>query len=93
MSLSKPVLKRKQLDMKAKIKIIQEYDDAVFKKGKVNKTQFALKHGLAKASLQTINFSNKSRQCMNTAETDGKAIEGRKRVKISPYEELNNWAR
>ena len=27
---------------------------------------------------------------MNTAETDGKAIEGRKRVKISPYEELNN---
>ena len=54
MSLSKPVLKRKQLDMKAKIKIIQEYDDAVFKKGKVNKTQFALKHGLAKSSLQTI---------------------------------------
>ena len=30
---------------------------------------------------------------MNTAETDGKAIEGRKRLKISPYEELNNWAR
>ena len=31
---------------------------------------------------------------MNTAETDGKAIEGRKRVKISPYEyeELNNRA-
>ena len=76
MSLSKPVLKRKQLEIKAKIKIMHEYDDAVFKKGKVNKTQFALKHGLAKSSLQTINFSNKSRQCMNTAETDGKAIEG-----------------
>ena len=44
MSLSIPVLKRKQLDMKAKINLIQEYDDAVFKKGKVNKTQFALKH-------------------------------------------------
>jgi len=50
MSLSK----RKQLDMKAKIKIIQDYGDAVFKNGKVNKTQFALKHGLAKSSLQTI---------------------------------------
>ena len=24
---------------------------------------------------------------MNTSETDGKSIEGRKRVKISPYEE------
>ena len=55
--------------------IIQEYDDAVFKKGKVNKTQFALKHGLA---VKLANyFSNKSPQCMNTAETDGKAIEGR----------------
>jgi len=54
MSLSKPVLKRKQLDMKAKIKITQEYDKSVFKEGKVNKTQFALKHGLAKSSLQTI---------------------------------------
>jgi len=30
---------------------------------------------------------------MNTEKTDGKAIEGRITVKISPYEELNNWAR
>ena len=63
MSLSKPVLKRKQLDMKAKIKITQEYDDAVFKKGKVNKTQFALKHGLAKSRLQTI-LTSKSQKLM-----------------------------
>ena len=62
-------MKRKQLDMKAKIKIIQQYDEAVLKEGKVNQTQFALKHGLAKSSLQTISAS-KSRQCMNTAETD-----------------------
>ena len=37
--------------MKAKIKIINDYDEAVLKEGKVNKTQFALKHGLAKSSL------------------------------------------
>ena len=48
MNLYKPVLKRKQLDMKAKIKFIQEYDEAVLKMGKINNTQFALKHGLAK---------------------------------------------
>ena len=60
MSLSKPVLKQKKLDMKAKIKIIQEYDDAALKKGKINKTQFALKHGLAKSRLQTI-LTSKSR--------------------------------
>ena len=35
-----------------------------------------MKHGLEKSSLQTI-LASKSRQCMYTAETDGKAIEGR----------------
>ena len=48
--------------MKAKIKIIEEYDEAVAK-GKVNKTQFELKHVLAKSSLQTI-LASKSRQSM-----------------------------
>ena len=76
MSLSKPGLKRKQFYMKAKIKIIQVVRQSSVKKGKINKTQFALKHGLAKSSLQTISAS-KSQQCMNTAETYGNAIEGR----------------
>ena len=49
--------------MKAKIKIIQGYDEAVLKEGKINKTQFALTHGLAKSSLQTI-LASISRQCM-----------------------------
>ena len=63
MSLSKSILKRKQLDMKAKIKIIQGYDEAVLKEGKVNMTQFALTHGLARSSLQTI-LASISLQCM-----------------------------
>ena len=46
MSFSKPNLKRKQLDMKSMIKIIQEYDEQIAKEGKVNKPQFAVKHGL-----------------------------------------------
>ena len=37
MSLSKPTLKRKQLDMKSMIKNIQEYDEQVGKEGKGNK--------------------------------------------------------
>ena len=37
MSLSNTTLKRKQLDMKSTIKIIQEYDEQVAKEGKVNK--------------------------------------------------------
>ena len=37
MSLSKSTLKKKQLDMKSKTKIIQEYDKQVEKEGKVNK--------------------------------------------------------
>ena len=39
MSLSKPTLKRKQLDMKSKL--IQKYDEQVAKEGKINKAQFA----------------------------------------------------
>ena len=49
MSFSKPNLKRKQLDMKSTIKIIQEYDEKIAKEGKVNKAQFASKHSLTKA--------------------------------------------
>ena len=79
--LSKPDLKRKQLAVKAKI--IQGYDETVLKEGKLNKTQFALKHGLAKSNLQTI-LTSKSRQFINTVETDGKVIEGRKKSEDQP---------
>ena len=50
MSISKQTLKRKQHDMKSMIKIIQEYDEQVAKEGKVNKAQFASKHGLTKSN-------------------------------------------
>ena len=43
-------MKRKQLDMISKNKIIQDYDEKVAKEGKVNNAQFASKHGLAKSS-------------------------------------------
>ena len=46
--------KRKVFDFKQKQKIIQEYDKLVKLQGKVNKTKFAEKHGLAKSSLSTI---------------------------------------
>ena len=49
MSLSKQTLKRKQLDRKYMIKIIQEYDEQVAKEGKIPKAQFASKHGLTKS--------------------------------------------
>ena len=48
--------------------------------GKVNKTKFAEKHGLAKSSLFTI-LDSKNRQVMDLAEMEGKTIEGRKRLK------------
>ena len=54
MSFSKPNLKRKQLDMKSTIKIIQEYDEQVAKEGKVNKAQFASKHSLTKTIKKII---------------------------------------
>ena len=57
--------------------------------GKVNKAKFAKSHGLRKSSLGTI-LASKNRQVMDQADTEGKAIEGRKRLKISPYDELNN---
>jgi len=40
---------KKACDMKSTIKIIQEYDKQVAKEGKVNKAQFASKHGLTKS--------------------------------------------
>ena len=69
--------KRKVLDLKQKQKIIQEYDELVKRQGKVNKTKFAEKYGLF-----TILYS-KNRQVMEVAELEGKAIEGRKRLKTS----------
>jgi len=41
MSLSKPTVKRKPLDITSMIKIIQEYDEQIAKEGKVNRAQFA----------------------------------------------------
>ena len=74
--------KRKVLDFKQKQKIIQEYDELVKRQGNVNKTKFAEKYGLAKSSLSTI-LDSKNRQVMEVAELEGKAIEGRKRLKTS----------
>ena len=53
--------KRKVLDFKQKQKIVQEFDELVKTQGKVNKTKFAEKYGLAKYSLATI-LDSKSRQ-------------------------------
>ena len=81
MSLSlKPTLKRKSIDMKEKIKIIKEYDAKMAKEGKVNKVQFAAKLGIPRSSLATI-VGEKTRQSMETADNEGKAIMGRKRMK------------
>ena len=74
---SKSSSKRIVLDFKQKQKIIQEYDELVKRQGKVNKTKFAEKYGLS-----TILYS-KNRQVMEVAELEGKAIEGRKRLKTS----------
>ena len=70
--------KRKVLDFKQRI--IQEFDELVKTQGKVIKTKFAEKHGLAKSSLFTI-LDSKNRQVMDLAEMEGKIIEGRKRLK------------
>ena len=59
--------KRKVLDFKQKQKIIQEYDELVKLQGKVNKTKFAEKHGLAKSSLSTI-LDSKKGQVMEVAD-------------------------
>ena len=48
--------------------------------GKVNKTKFAEKHGLAKSSLFTI-LDNKNRQVRDLADIEGKIIEGKKKLK------------
>ena len=75
--------KRKVLDFKSRNKKkIQEYDELVKRQGKVNKTKFDEKYGLAKSSLSTI-LDSKNRQVMEVAELEGKAIEGRKRLKTS----------
>ena len=46
--------KRKILDMKDKIRIIEAFDEKVKKEGKVNKAQFAAPYGLTKSSFGTI---------------------------------------
>ena len=69
--------KRIVLDFKQKQKIIQEYDELVKRQGKVNKTKFAEKYGLS------TSLDSKNRQVMEVAELEGKAIEGRKRLKTS----------
>ena len=74
---SKSSSKRIVLDFKQKQKIIQECDELVKRQGKVNKTKFAEKYGLS-----TI-LDSKNRQVMEVAELEGKAIEGRKRLKTS----------
>ena len=69
---SKSSSKRIVLDFKQKKIIIQEYDELVKRQGKVNKTKFAV-----------YNSRSKNRQVMEVAELEGKAIEGRKRLKTS----------
>ena len=51
--------------MKAKIKIVNEYDKRAAK-GKVNKTKFAEEFGLAKSSLST-KLDSKARQLISEA--------------------------
>ena len=54
MSLSKPMLKRKNLDITQKKTIIYEYDRLISAGVKVNKDKFAQNHRLARSSLQTL---------------------------------------
>ena len=48
--------KRKVLDFKQKQKIILEFDELVKTQGKVNKTKFAEKYGMAKSNLDLVNI-------------------------------------
>jgi len=75
--------------MKEEIKLIQEYDALLAKEGKVSKTNFAVKTGIAKSSLCTI-LNRKKRQSIETADFYEKAIEGRKGLNTTPFEELNS---
>lgn len=89
MSLSKPMLKRKNLDITQKKKIVYEYDRLISTGVKVNKAQFAQNHRLARSSLQTL-LEPKNRELLTKAEVEGKDVEGRKRLRTSPYEYLND---
>ena len=71
------------------MKIIKAYDAKMAKEGKMNKAQFAANLGIARSSLSTI-LGDKTRQSMETADNEGKAIHRRKRIKTSPYDEIYN---
>ena len=45
--------------------------------------------GIVRSSLSTI-LGDKTRQSMETADNEGKAIHRRKRIKTSPYDEIYN---
>lgn len=80
--------KRKNLDMSTKLRILEIYDMRVkSSQGKVNKSKFAAEFGLTKTSFASILTARKS---LEIAEEAGKVIIGRKRCKVSPYDELNN---
>jgi len=49
----------------------------------VNKTQLAAKLGISKSSVATI-LESKTRQSMAIVGFEGKALDGRKRLKTSP---------
>ena len=49
-----PTMKRKILDMKDKLRIIEAFDEKVKTEGKVNKAQFAAQYGLSKSSFGSI---------------------------------------
>ncbi len=71
------------------MKIIKAYDAKMAKEGKMNKAQIAANLGIARSSLSTI-LGDKTRQSMETADNEGKAIHRRKRIKTSPYDEIYN---
>ena len=83
------MLKRKNLDITQKKKIVYEYDRLISTGVKVNKAQFAQNHRLARSSLQTL-LEPKNRELLTKAEVEGKYVEGRKRLRTSPYEYLND---
>ena len=49
-----PTMKRKILDMKDKLRIIEAFDKKVITEGKVNKKQFAAQYGLSMTSFGSI---------------------------------------
>lgn len=83
------MLKQKNLDITQKKKIVYEYDRLISTGVKVNKAQFAQNHRLARSSLQTL-LEPKNRELLTKAEVEDKDVEGRKRLRTSPYEYLND---